>query len=265
MKEIITSKDNANVKYAKKIMISSKFRKQENAFSIEGVRLCEDAVKSGVKIKIALYTQKCYDKFPEILNTIILASAKSLAVNGEIINIISDTDAPQGIVCICEKFVGKIETDFTKIILLENIQNPSNLGSILRTADALNLKTVAISSTGCDVYNPKVLRGAMGAVFRLNIIEFDSSELFIKDLQKNDFKIYATVPNENAVCVNNSDFSGKVGVVLGNEGNGIDAKTIKICNGAITIPMSKSAESLNVSVASGIIMWEIAKRGNNIE
>lgn len=264
----ITSKENVHVKHAKKLLSSSKFRKEENCFSIEGIRLCEDAFKSGVNIEKVFYTQNCFEKFGNLISGIIKSVKNSFLVSQNIINIISDTDAPQGIVCICKQSETEIrESNITKspkIVVLESIQNPSNLGSILRTCDALGVKLIGISENSCDIYNPKTLRGSMGSTFRLNIMFYKDTSEFIKYLQQHSFKVYASVPDDNAIPLGSINFEGKTGIVFGNEGNGLEQKTIDSCNGKMTIPMNKNTESLNVSVAAGIAIWEMTDRGKNI-
>lgn len=263
----ITSKDNLHIKRAKKILDSSKFRKQERCFLVEGVRMCEEAFKSGNKITEVFYTEKCFEKFSDIVSKISKISEKSFVINEKISKLISDTDTPQGIFCIC-KLPENTMFDMNnsdRVVLLENIQNPSNLGSILRTCDALGIKTVAVSQGSCDVYNSKVLRGSMGAVFRLNICFFENTAKFIRELQEEKgFKIYATVPHDDSLILGTTDFKGKCGIILGNEGNGLTQDAIDECFGKITIPMNKQSESLNVSVAAGISIWEMINRGGNL-
>lgn len=263
----ITSKDNLHIKRARKILDSSKFRKQEGCFLVEGVRMCEEAFKNGNQITEVFYTEKCFEKFSDIVSKISKASEKSFIINEKISRFISDTDTPQGIFCIC-KLPENITFDTNnsnRIVLLENIQNPSNLGSILRTCDALGINTVAVSQGSCDVYNSKVLRGSMGAIFRLDICFFENTTKFIRELQEEKgFKIYATVPHDDSMILGTTDFKGKCGVILGNEGNGLSAEAIDECFGKITIPMNKQAESLNVSVAAGISIWEMINRGGNL-
>ena len=265
MDNLISSKENVNIKYAKKVMTSSKFRNQENCFLIEGIRLCEDALNNSVVLKETFYTKKCFEKSKNILEKIISKSQKSFMVSESLMNIISDTDAPQGIVCICEKNMSNVNFEdelnaVNKIVLLENIQNPSNLGTIVRTCDALKVENIVILGNGCDVYSPKVLRGSMGSVFRLNIFEFKNSLELIKKLKENGFKIYATTPRSDACFVNNIDFDEKSAIIFGNEGNGLTQELIDICDKKIKIPMNSNAESLNVSVACGILIWEMMKK-----
>lgn len=262
----ITSKDNLHIKRAVKILSSSKSRKEENCFLVEGTRMCQEVLKSGSRILEVFYTQKCLEKSYDLVKKIKETSGKNFLISEKISKLISDTDTPQGIFCICElpHDTGVFRSEFDRIVLLENIQNPSNLGSILRTCDAFGIKNVAVSSSGCDVFNPKVLRGSMGAVFRLNIFFFEDTSQIVKNLQNNGFNIYATVPHNDSDIVGKIEFSGKCGIILGNEGNGLTQGAIKACFGRITIPMSKDAESLNVAVAAGILIWEIMNRGEHI-
>ena len=262
MNDKISSKTNANIKYAKKLLSSAPFRRKEKSFLIEGVRLCADALKSGIKLKIVFYTEKCREKFSETINSLISQAEHSFETNEDIIKLISDTDTPQGVVCICEMPSSKRESGeySDKLVMLENIQNPSNLGSIFRTCDALGVKNVIISGDSCDVYNPKVLRGSMGATFRLNIKVCEDFRSFILELIESGYKVYATVPSNDAERLGKSSLlSGKCAVVFGNEGNGVTAETIDLCTGKLTIPMTGNAESLNVSVAAGIVIWELTK------
>ncbi|MBR2734976.1 MAG: RNA methyltransferase [Clostridia bacterium] len=262
MNDKISSKSNANIKYAKKLLSLASFRKKEKLFLLEGVRLCGDALKSGLKFKTVFFTEKCREKFPKIIDSLMENAENSFETIEDIIKLISDTDAPQGVVCICEMSIpqGVDEKHGDKLVMLENIQNPSNLGSIFRTCDALGVKDVIISGDSCDIYNPKVLRGSMGAVFRLNIKICEDFRGFVSELVNRGYKIYAAVPSSDAETLGGDNiFSEKSAVIFGNEGNGITSETIDLCTGKLTIPMTKNAESLNVAVAAGIVIWELIK------
>lgn len=259
----ISSKTNKNIKYAKKLLSLPKIRKQEGKFIIEGVRLCEEALKNSVDISVLFYTQKLRERFPDLINDMISKSEEHFVINEEVADFISDTGTPQGVFCICKK-ISENRKDFKsvdKCVLLENIQNPSNLGSIFRSCDALGVRRVVVSSGSCDLYSPKVLRGSMGAAFRLNLVETENMEEFIKGLKNNGFKVYAAVPNKNALKLGDIKFKNKSAIVLGNEGNGLTENVINVCNFKMTIPMNELSESLNVSVAAGISIWEMMNRG----
>lgn len=265
LENFISSKTNKNIKYAKKLLLMPKFRKQERKFITEGARLCEEALNNSVDISSIFYTQKFKNKNPDLINSIISKSKESFVINEEIAKFISDTDGPQGILCICEKPSTKNTNEnfknIDKIVLFENIQNPSNIGSIFRSCDALGVKAVAISTGSCDIYSPKVLRGSMGSIFRLNIIEPESMLKFAKSLKNSGFKIYGTVPNNNALRLGDILFENKCAIAFGNEGNGLTEEILGVCDYKLTIPMNEFAESLNVSVAAGISIWEMMGRG----
>lgn len=268
MKFTITSKENPQIKYLRKLISSSKFRKEEKKFVIEGSRICDEALKNNLKIKKVFYTEKFFEKNINLINELSKVSSEVILISESIVKSISDTENPQGVIAVCENIINNFDNsnlnDVQKIILLENIQNPSNLGSIIRTCDALNIHKVFILGSSCDIYNPKVLRGSMGGFFRVSFIFEEDSEKCIKKLQKLGFKIYATVPYKNANCIGKINFTDKCGIILGNEGNGIQEKTIEACDEKITIPMNNDSESLNVSVAAGISMWEMCGRGKEL-
>ena len=254
MENFISSKTNKNIKYAKKLLSMPKFRRQEGKFIIEGVRLCEEALKNSVDITMLFYTQKLKERFSDLLK-------KELEDKG--MEFISDTDTPQGVFCVCKKNStdNKDFKNIDKCVLLENIQNPSNLGSILRSCDALGVKTVVISSSSCDLFSPKVLRGSMGAAFRLNLVETENMEEFIENLKSNGVEVYAAVPSGDALRIGDIEFKNKCAIALGNEGNGLTQNVINACDFKMTIPMNELSESLNVSVAAGISIWEMMHRG----
>lgn len=264
----ISSKNNDVIKYIKKVISSSKARKKDGVFLIEGLRLCEEAAKNNVDIIKVFYTSKFYEKNSLLIDTIInINNSQGYIVSEDLMEYISDTETPQGIVCLCKMIDKKISIDtiksYSKIILLENLQNPSNLGSIFRSLDAFGIDLVIISSDSCDVYNPKSLRGSMGAIFKLNImIESDISELLVA-LKKEGFNICSAVPSNKAESVRILADLKKVVAILGNEGNGISKEIIELSDKHIVIPMRENCESLNVAVAAGIISWEMTNRGRN--
>lgn len=268
MKLVINSKENPQIKYVKKLILSSKFRKEEKKFVIEGSRICDEALKNNLKIKKVFFTEKFLEKNNDLINRLVESSSEAILVSETVAKSISDTETPQGIIAVCETMINNFDNlnlgDIRKVILLENIQNPANLGSIIRTCDALNINQIFILGKGCDIYNPKVLRGSMGGFFRVSFAFEEDAEKCIKNLQKSGFKIYATVPDKNANPIGKINFKGKCGIVFGNEGNGMSKESIDVCDDKITIPMNKNSESLNVSVAAGISIWEMCGKGKEL-
>lgn len=261
----ISSKTNSNIKYIKKLMSSSKLRKSEGVFLAEGTRLCEEALKNFTVITKIFYTAKCYSRFKYLIDDIIKNNHPQVYVVSEMImKFLSDTQTPQGIMCLCKIIDKKVNIDkiklYSKIVLLENIQNPTNIGSIFRSLNAFGVDAVIVSSNSCDIYSPKVLRGSMGAIFKLNILVVDNLSEVLILLKEHGFTVCASLPEKDAKPVTIINKIQKVAVILGNEGSGISNEVKRLCDEHIVIPMRKCCESLNVSVAAGIISWEMAGR-----
>ena len=138
------------------------------------------------------------------------------------------------------------------------VSNPSNFGAVIRTAEAVGLDGVIVSG-GCDIYNPKSQRAAMGSLFRLNVVEVDDLPSFLTELAEKGMKVYAGVPDSNAHKVTEVDMSDGVVSIIGNEGNGISEGTCKAATKLVTIPMKGRAESLNAAAAASIMIWEMMR------
>lgn len=260
--DIIKSKDNKNIKYISKLVSSTKFRKQEGRFITEGVRLCYEALKNNAQIDILVYSVSANDKYSDTIRELSAKANTTLCVDDRIFCALSDTKTPQGVLCVV-KTLDK-QSYFDKIIengiivALDNIQDPSNLGTILRSADALGVDGVVLSYDCCDVFSPKVVRGSMGAVFRIPFIVVDSLSDFIEKFNSKGHS-YACVLDDTAATVFEASFTKPVLSVIGNEGNGVSQKVIEACSDKLYIPMKNNAESLNAAVAASIIMWEMIK------
>lgn len=260
--EKIISKTNSKIKNVSKLVSSSSFRKEQDLFCIEGLRICLDAVLSGIEIIQSFFSDSIIKKHPDDVEKIIAASSENYEVTQDVFAKISDTGSPQGVLCVCRKcenVTHSTELNATgKYIFLENVQDPSNLGTVCRTAEALGIDA-AILCGCCDVFNPKVLRGSMGAVFRLNVMIVENAVDFLKKHNDEGFKTFATVTDKNALPINRADFGEGVICVIGNEGNGVSREVIDVCKDRITIPMLGRAQSLNASAAACITMWEMLR------
>lgn len=266
MKNYIESKDNKIFKYILKLMNSKTFRKKQSEFVVEGARLCNDALISGAEIKILVYTKQAFEKYKNIVSELEKNSNNVYVFSENLFSCVSDTKSPQGILCVCAFLDKQISIDKIgnndRIVVFENIQDPSNLGTMLRTAEALGINNVILSDDCCDIYNPKVLRGSMGAVFRLSFCTSENLAATITALNNLGFKTYAAVPDSAAEKVTSLDFNNKSVVVIGNEGNGLKQETVVSCFKPITIPMAGKAESLNAAMAASILMWEVVRGGS---
>lgn len=259
--QFLSSKDNINIKSVVKLKNSAKHRKKNGQFIAEGVRICIDAICSNAKVESFFATEKAKDKYPNDFDRINECAEKTFLVTEDIFSLISDTDTPQGFLCVIKALDKMIEFDTinknSKYIALDNIQDPSNLGTVLRTAEALGIDGVIMSFDCCDFFSPKVVRGSMGAVFRLPYYICNSICDFLSE--HSELHSYAAVVTSDAQKITETVFESPCVAVIGNEGNGLKAEAISICNEKITIPMNGRAESLNASTAASIIMWEMVK------
>lgn len=258
---ILSSKDNSNIKNAVRLRKSAKHRRESGLFIAEGVRICIDAMLSKADIDTFFASEKAAAKYAYEFEQLRKYSAKAFVVSDKIFNQICDTESPQGFLCVIKALdksgsFDKIKTG-NKFLALDNLQDPSNLGTILRTAEALNVTGVVLSDDCCDIYSPKVVRGSMGAVFRLPFVVSTSIAEYLNTHSK--LESYAAVVSSSADKITETTFASPCIVAVGNEGNGLKEDTISACKHKITIPMTGRAESLNAAVAASIIMWEMIK------
>ena len=236
---------------------------------LEGLRLCMDVVRSGLRCAELFVSEEFCAKHGAEYEALVACSDEVFLVNDAVLEKLSDTRTPQGVCCVVRMAAPASllsdERPAAKLLLLENVQDPANLGAIARTAEALGISGLLVSG-GCDVYAPKALRASMGALLRLPVEMVDASregsEPVLSLLEKAEalgFKTYASTPAADAVPVTETDFSGKVLCVVGNEANGVTPETMTACAERVTIPMAGRAESLNAAAAGAILMWEMVR------
>ncbi len=260
---IITSVENPIVKLAAKLTASKKERMEQGLFVVEGLRLCLDAVQSGVICRYVFITGDASRRYYNSLKPILSAGAQVYEVSDSVFSKVSDTASPQGVLCVCDMLDKKMELATIdrngRFIALERIQDPGNLGTIIRTAEAIGISGVLLSSDCCDILNPKVIRATMGGVFRLPIYESQELDAVCVDLRAMGFSTYAAVIEESAPGITQTAFPEGSVVFIGNEGNGLSQELCKACERQVTIEMAGRAESLNAAMAAGIIMWEMVR------
>ncbi len=261
MQTLITAKSNEKIKAAVRLRDSAKARREDGEFFLEGARLCADASGS-VEVVRLFYTEKAKEKYSAEVSLLRQRAAESCEVSEEIAAKLSDTFSPQGIFCVCKTldkkhYIDKIYSN-AKIIALENIQDPANLGAIARTAEALGIGGAVLCGC-CDIYNPKAQRAAMGSLLRLPIITVENMSEAMKDFQSKGYVTLSSTPNETASDITRTDLGEKTVCVIGNEGNGVTDETAMSCMHRVRVPMKGRAESLNASMAAAIIMWELMR------
>lgn len=259
----VTSKENAAVKDWRALCRDAKKRRQEGRFALEGARLCGDALASGLAPVTVLYTAEARATYAAVAEPLIAAAQQAVEITPSLAAYMADTAHPQGLFCTIKKLdiligLDKIDS-MGQYGALEDIQDPGNLGTVIRTAEALGLSGLILSDGCCDLYNPKVLRGSMGGVFRLPILRVPSLPEAIRTLQERGMTAYACVVDPTATPVHTAGMGAGALCVIGNEGNGLTEATVAACAARVTIRMKGRAESLNASMAAGIVMWEMVR------
>lgn len=258
--QTITSKDNELIKHIRKLK-DKKYRDESNEYVVEGVKLVEEAVKENAKIKQIIVCEDTTRTY-EIPTHIMLEIAKyeCISVSDKIFNIITQVTNPQGIMAIIEKNAQDAQIDYAQdiIVVLDDVQDPGNLGTILRTVDSIGLNQIIVSKGTADAFNSKVVRSTMGAIFRIKIIEVENLAQAIKEMRKHHFKLMVTsLQTENSIY--DIDFNKKI-IVIGNEANGVSKEIQDMADEKAKIPMLGRTESLNASVAAGVVMYEYVRQ-----
>lgn len=259
----ITSRKNEIIKEYRQLSASSSCRREQGKLPLEGARLCCDAAESGLQVLSLFYTEEAAEKYGDYLKIIQASSPVEYLISQPVAQCLSETKNPQGVFCIC----GMPEDDSDippfsggkHYLMLENIQDPANLGAVLRTAEAVGIGGVLLTGSCCDVYSPKALRAGMGAAFRLPVFRRGSAPETVACLNEAGFQTLAAVPDRDAVPVTQADFSVPGVAVIGNEGNGLTDVTKHACTMRVTIPMKGRAESLNAAASAAILMWEMMR------
>lgn len=254
----ISSKDNSLIKLVSSLQTSAKARRENSMFVLEGLRICDDANSCGIMFDKLILTENFYSKNTEQCEEFAKNANEIYLLDDKLFKKISDTTSPQGIIAVCKTDSIK-QKDFDKegkYIALENLSDPSNLGAISRTAEALGISGIILTDNSCDPLSPKVLRASMGTILRLPLYLTDNLTDFIK---KNNLVSFSCVVEKNAQMITDMSFQNGSVVLIGNEANGLTEETVKNSDFAVTIPMNGAAESLNASVAAAIAMWEMMR------
>ncbi len=239
--EIITSLDNKHIKNLSKLLIK-KYRDKEDMFLVEGEHLVEESFKSGNLIE--LIKTEDYERDFDVPTTI---------VTYEVLKKLSSSVTPQKVIGVVKKLEEKKYGN--KILILDNLQDPGNLGTIIRSSVAFNVDTIVLSENCVDLYNDKVIRSSEGMLFHINVIKRNIDE-FIDEIHEEGYKVLGTkvTDGENVKKV---EVPEKVAIIMGNEGAGVRCEILDKCDKYLYISMNKVCESLNVGVATSIILYEL--------
>ncbi len=256
--DIISSTKNEKLKNISALLKSKKSRDEQGVFVIEGSRLIRDTAKTAPKYFDSIFVSENYD----LSEVDIPQNVPVYTVKDSVFASVSDTVNTQGILAVVRKPVytldlmmagGKNET--AKLLLLENIQDPGNLGTMLRTAEAAGMTGIVMSSGCTDIFSPKVVRSSMGSVFRMPFLYCEDFTGTLDEIKKQDVTIYAAYLH-GGVSYKELDFEKNYGILIGNEGNGLSEEAVNAASKRVFIPMAGEIESLNAAVAAAILMYK---------
>ncbi len=250
------------VRFAK--LSDKKYRDEEGLFRIDGVKLYSEAQKSGIQMEYTFIAEAKRGKIEaELGDALFKAGGKIIPVSDEVLSKLTEESAPQGIVGIGKKFSlckEKIpmKGDF-RSVYLSQIRDPGNLGTMIRTAYAFGMDRVYISKDCADIYSPKVIRGAMGTVFRQKISIVEDEITFAEEMKSEGCELLAAALRRDSLKLGQKPLGNRVCLAVGNEGHGLSAEFINLCSGTLFIPMNEGCESLNAAAAASVLLWEISR------
>ena len=271
--EIITSRQNRIVVDAVKLG-DKKAREKSKLFKFDGFKLLGEALDKNVDIKRILVSESKSEQLFQKISAF-EEKGKNIAVSilsDELFLRVSDEQAPEGVICIAEypnhhsinaasDAIKTLAEDLSKrILMLESIRDPGNMGTVLRTAAAFGVDAVIMSRDCADIYNPKTVRAAMGALFKVGVLSCDDFIETIEILKSSGRRVYAAALDKNAVRLDEVEFERFDTAVIGNEGHGLSQEAISACTRSLYIPMEEGCESLNAAIAASVIMWSMYKK-----
>ncbi|MGL4990724.1 MAG: TrmH family RNA methyltransferase [Sarcina sp.] len=247
---VIESKNNSLFKNIKKLK-EKKYRNQSGTYLIEGLRFVDEAFKSSIKVEKLLYTTEFLDKHKEFLKN--KETIEHIVLSESLLKELSFTGTPQGVMAIIN-MENKNINNGDIFVLVDKVQDPGNMGTIIRTAHAVGASGILTTKGTVDIYNDKVLRSTMGSIFYIPIIEDENLEI-TKSLKSKNYKlVVSSLQGEKNFFEEN--LNGNIIIAVGNEGNGVSDEIYNISDIKVKIPMPGSAESLNVAVATSVMLYE---------
>lgn len=251
---MITSTSNAQVKALSKLIKNARARRQQQLYVVEGIRMFRETPKEWIE---KVYVSESFAKDPA--HEGLFAGTDWELLSDAVFASVSDTKTPQGVLCLVKMQKNRLKDLLEKKdgiwLVLENVQDPGNLGTMFRTGEGAGISGVIMDKCTVDIYNPKTIRSTMGSIFRMPFYITEDLHETIHQLQENQVRVYAA-HLEGSVCYDEPDYTQGTAFLIGNEGNGLTAETTKLADAYIRIPMSGQLESLNAAMAAGILMYE---------
>ena len=271
--DIVTSRQNEVVKRLLSLN-DKKGRDAEMVFALDGVKLFEEAVKASAGIDAVYISAEREEQYLPFLSQCLrnesYATTQVIRLEASLFERVSREKSPQGIITLV-KYLDKIQNiikinkvasfqktgEFTQgILLLNGIQDPGNLGAIIRSAVAFGKNKIILDTDCVDIYHPRVLRAAMGGIFRLQVMYTEHLADCVENLRTEGYKVFAAELRDGSVPLQNAGIQPTDCIVIGNEGHGISPTVSRVCNGSVYLPIAPGTESLNAAVAASIFLWE---------
>ncbi len=252
---MITSTSNVRVKELIQLQKKARARAAQDVFIAEGPKMVQEA-PSDALVQICV-SESYYQKQKALFD----GDGRVLILADRVFESVSDTRTPQGVLCVVrqshykpEDLLGR-DPQKTFLIALENLQDPGNLGTIVRTAEAAGVTGILLSSTCADLYNPKTIRSTMGAIYRMPFSYTEDLEGSLRSIQKKGVRLLAAYL-EGRTPYDEEDYSGPTGILIGNESRGLTDRMADLADARVFIPMQGQVESLNAAAAAAILMYE---------
>ena len=256
----LTGLQNPVVKAAAELK-QKKYRTQNGLYLAEGLRTAEEAVAYKT-VETLFYVATDDDRTMRLLEDAAMQNIKLVCVNENVMKKIADTETPQGIIAVCKMRQPKLENLLASgkmLLVLDRVGDPGNIGTMLRTADAAGIGGLVLLKGCADIYAPKTVRSSMGSLFHIPVLSGVSEQEFISTAKKAGYDLLVTCL-DGADNLYKADLSGRIAFVMGNEAGGVSETLLEKADKRVYIPMAGRAESLNVAMAAGIVMFEALRR-----
>lgn len=271
---MISSTTNKQVKFVNALVKKAKTRREEDLFVAEGLRMCSEIPKDRIH---TLYLSESFSKTKE--GKALREGVKHIElVTDEVFKNLSDTQTPQGILALVKQYhytleevaggsrksaqAEELQEKPALLMVLETIQDPGNLGTILRAGEGAGVTGIVMDANTADIYNPKVIRSTMGSVLRMPFVYVENLHETLEELKKKKIRLFAA-HLQGKHAYDQEDYTGPAAFLIGNEGNGLTEKTAAMADTYIRIPMEGRVESLNAAVAASVLMFEAARQRRN--
>jgi len=249
--EHITSRRNPAIIEAVKLLSDAKYRREAGLVAAEGTKLLFDARDSGAEIKLVIAADDLGTELRQI------KAERIILVPDKLFGSISTQKTPQGAIFFCARPQCGTKLKKGNYAVLDGLQDPGNVGTVIRTAAALGIDGVVVCGRSADPFGPKAVRASMGAVFRIPVYVLAPDELR-NECKREGIRLLAAMPTGEAADIRKIG-GGAAAIIIGNEGSGISEELRSVCDGTVTIPMARGTESLNAAAAAAVILWEIAR------